>query len=139
MAESKLKMICAHFLFREPSPAPATSKNKWVSAFKSVRGKADTVRWVGQGEAFCIHMLLMFRSRSRVRAGQPPHKQKQLLKTLSSSQLDRDQATTSSTSSTSTLVTAEQEKVPGAQHQHHLTVETAARCSASGEHIQTML
>ena len=40
-------MICAHFLFREPSPAPATSKNKWVSAFKSVRGKADTVRWVG--------------------------------------------------------------------------------------------
>ena len=47
MAESKLEMICAHFLFREPSPAPATSKNKWVSAFKSVRGKADTVRWVG--------------------------------------------------------------------------------------------
>ena len=75
-----------------------------------------------------------------MRAGQPPHNQKQLLKTLSSSQLDRDQATTSSsTSSTSTLVTAEQEKVPGVQHQHHLTVETAARCSASGEHIQTML
>ena len=72
-----------------------------------------------------------------MRAGQPPHKQKQLLKTLSSSQLDRDQATTST--STSTLVTAEQEKVPGAQHQHHLTVETAARCSASGEHIQTMM
>ena len=71
-----------------------------------------------------------------MRAGQPPHKQKQLLKTLSSSQLDRDQATTSSSS---TLVTAEQEKVPGVQHQHHLTVETAARCSASGEHIQTML
>ena len=73
-----------------------------------------------------------------MRAAQPPHKQKQLLKTLSSSQLDRDQATTSSTSSsTSTLVTAEQEKVPGVQH--HLTVETAARSSASGEHIQTMM
>ena len=72
-----------------------------------------------------------------MRAGQPPHKQKQLLKTLSSSQLDRDQATSST--STSTLVTAEQEKVPGVQHQHHLTVETAARSSASGEHIQTMM
>ena len=131
-------MICAHSLFREPSPAPATSKNKWVSAFKSVRGKADTVRWVGQGVALHIHLLWMVRSRSRsrVRAGQPPHKQKQLLKTLSSSHLDRDPA--SSTSSPSTLVTAEQEKVPGVQHHHHLTVQTAARCSASGEHSQIM-
>ena len=73
-----------------------------------------------------------------MRAGQPPHKQKQLLKTLSSSQLDRDPAT-SSTSSPSTLVTAEQEKVPGVQYHHHLTVQTAARCSASGEHSQIML
>ena len=73
-----------------------------------------------------------------MRAGQPPHKQKQLLKTLSSSHLDRDPAT-SSTSSPSTLVTAEQEKVPGVQYHHHLTVETAARCSASGEHSQQML
>ena len=135
-------MICAHSLFREPSPAPATSKNKWVSAFKSVRGKADTVRWVGQGVALHIHKLWMVRSRSRsrVRAGQPPHKQKQLLKTLSSSHLDRDPATSSSSSTPSTLVTAEQEKVPGVQHHHHhLTVETAARCSASGEHSQIML
>ena len=135
-------MICAHSLFREPSPAPATSKNKWVSAFKSVRGKADTVRWVGQGVALHIHKLWMVRSRSRsrVRAGQPPHMQKQLLKTLSSSQLDRDPASSSSTStSTSNLVTAEQEKVPGVQHHHHLTVQTAARCSASGEHSQIML
>ena len=73
-----------------------------------------------------------------MRAGQPPHKQKQLLKTLSSSQLDRDQASSSSPS-TSNLVTAEQEKVPGVQHHHHLTVQTAARCSASGEHSQIML
>ena len=73
-----------------------------------------------------------------MRAGQPPHKQKQLLKTLSSSHLDRDPASSSSTSSS--LVTAEQEKVPGVQHHHHhLTVETAARCSASGEHSQIML
>ena len=81
--------------------------------------------------------MVRSRSRSRVRAGQPPHKQKQLLKTLSSSQLDRDPATTSTSS---TLVTAEQEKVPGVQyHHHHLTVQTAARCSASGEHSQIML
>ena len=74
-----------------------------------------------------------------MRAGQPPHKQKQLLKTLSSSQLDRDPATTSTSSTSSSLVTAEQEKVPGVQHHHHLTVQTAARCSASGEHSQIML
>ena len=59
-------------IFRDLSPGPATSKNKWVSAFKSVRGKPENQNQRFRGAA--NHLT-------------PRHKS--LMKTLSSTNLER--------------------------------------------------
>ena len=42
-------------IFRDLSPGPATSKNKWVSAFKSVRGKPENQRFFKCHDLLIIH------------------------------------------------------------------------------------
>ena len=44
-------------IFRDLSPGPATSKNKWVSAFKSVRGKPENQRFYKCHDLLIIHPL----------------------------------------------------------------------------------
>ena len=76
-------------IFRDLSPGPATSKNKWVSAFKSVRGKPENQRFFKCHDLLIIHHhnIVFFRIRLPTNHLSPRHKN--LMKTLSSTNLER--------------------------------------------------